>query len=193
MSAVILLASAITGVIVAPQRIVPAQCHHGIGRRGAVVSAFAAVASAGVSLPAFAVQDPTDITRLQKGYKNIDYLLTHWEQETTTNEGARDADAVRKALGLRSTEDPLFQLEKVLQKAVQKTDPDRIEEWIDASDSLNTHVSNANEFAYTSAFGEYNPGGGKDQIDKYLELSRKELEGAAKDLKKICELLNLEV
>tara|TARA_B100000524_G_scaffold246963_1_gene132640 strand:+ start:67 stop:210 length:144 start_codon:yes stop_codon:yes gene_type:complete len=32
-----------------------------------------------------------------------------------------------------------------------------------------------NELAYTSSFGEYNPGGGKDQIAKYLELAREEV------------------
>lgn len=143
-------------------------------------------------LPVLAAgQDPNDLSRLVRGYKNVKYLLDNWEKATTTDQGERDADVVRKALGLRSTDDPLFQMDKLLAKAVKKSDPDRIEEWIDATDDMNTHINNANEFAYTSAFGEYNPGGGKDQILKYLELSRVELVGVEKDLKKVLELLNL--
>mmetsp|Transcript_6936 Transcript_6936/g.16995 ORF Transcript_6936/g.16995 Transcript_6936/m.16995 type:complete len:88 (+) Transcript_6936:515-778(+) len=66
-----------------------------------------------------------------------------------------------------------------------------IEEWIEATDSLATHVNNANEFAYTATFGEYNPGGGKDQVEKYLEFSRKEMELVSTDLKKVLDLLSL--
>eukprot|EP00307_Rebecca_sp_RCC1486_P010250 CAMPEP_0119411428 /NCGR_PEP_ID=MMETSP1335-20130426/4178_1 /TAXON_ID=259385 /ORGANISM="Chrysoculter rhomboideus, Strain RCC1486" /LENGTH=200 /DNA_ID=CAMNT_0007436065 /DNA_START=1 /DNA_END=603 /DNA_ORIENTATION=- len=162
-----------------------------LSRRSAMFAG--AALSVGAALqPAFAAgQDPTDLTRLVKGYKNVKFLLDNWERETTTSQGEKDADAVRKALGLRSTEDPLFQMDKLLSNAVKKSDPDRLEEWIDAADDLNTHINNANEFAYTSAFGEYNPGGGKDQILKYLELSRVELVGVEKDLKKILELLSL--
>lgn len=99
------------------------------------------------TLPARAVQDPNDVGRLVKGYKEVEALLANWDAATTTKEGARNADVVRKVLGLRSTDDPLFQLDKLLQKSVKKSDPDRIEEWVEATDSLSTHVNNANEFA----------------------------------------------
>jgi Ca2+ transporting ATPase len=155
-------------------------------------SLFASTAAlgVGVALPAFAA-DPFDTNRLVLGYNQVQDLLDNWDTRTMTKEGARDADVVRKVLGLRSTADPLFQLEKLLQKSVSKTDPDRLEEWIEATDSLNTHVNNANEFAYTAAFGEYNPGGGKDQVDKYMELSHKELQLVSSDLKKVLDLLSL--
>lgn len=143
------------------------------------------------ALPASASQDPNDATRLVRGCKEIDALLKNWEVETTTKEGARNADIVRKVLGLRSTEDPLFQMDKLLKKSVTKADPDRLEEWIDATDSLSTHANNANEFAYTATFGEYNPGGGKDQVEKYLEMSRNELLLVSRDLRTIIGLLGL--
>lgn len=38
---------------------------------------------------------------------------------------------------------------------------------------------------------EYNPGGGKDQVEKYLQMSKQELIGAAKDMKTILSLLDL--
>lgn len=152
--------------------------------------ASAVVFGAGAVLPANAA-DSADVTRLVKGYNDIQFLLNDWTALTTTKEGARDADKVRKVLGLRSTSDPLFQLDKLLQKAVSRTDPDKIEQWIEATEKLNISVNNANEFAYTAAFGEYNPGGGKDQVDKYLELSHQELINVAKNLKTILDLLSL--
>lgn len=47
--------------------------------------------------------------------------MANWEKETTVcrengGECKRDADPVRKYLGLRSTTDPLFQIEKVFGK-----------------------------------------------------------------------------
>ena len=48
-----------------------------------------------------------------------------------------------------------------------------------------------NELAYTSSFGEYNPGGGKEQIAKYLELARKEVIESRDSLQTIIKLLNI--
>ena len=56
-----------------------------------------------------------------------------------------------------------------------------------------THSSDAREFAYTASFGEYNPGGGKDTILKYIELSRESLKLARKDLGSVCSQLGLSV
>jgi len=196
-------------------------------RRSVLTSAAAFGVGVALPKPPARAADPNDTGRLVLGYKEIEGLLKNWDEQTTTKEGARNADAVRKVLGLRSTSDPLFQLDKLLQKSVSKTDPDRLEEWIAAVDSLSTHVNNAvrapprpavggapvqmsvlaphrsvapprpslcqNEFAYTAAFGEYNPGGGKDQVEKYLEMSRKELVLVSEELKKVIDLLNLAV
>ena len=71
--------------------------------------------------PAFAANTPPtdeELARIRTGYDNIQYLLNNWEKETTVcrengGECKRDANAVRAYLGLRSTTDPLFQIEKV--------------------------------------------------------------------------------
>ena len=44
---------------------------------------------------------------------------------------------------------------------------------------------------YTSSFGEYNPGGGKGQVRKYLLLAKEEVEQARDSLKVMIELLKL--
>ena len=58
---------------------------------------------------------PEELKRVKEGYKGIVYLLDHWDEETTTcrengGECKRDAEPVRRYLGLRSTTDPLFQV-----------------------------------------------------------------------------------
>jgi len=62
-----------------------------------------------------------ELERIRIGYKEITYLLENFEQETTTcrengGECKRNAEPIRRALGLRSTTDPLFQIEKVFNK-----------------------------------------------------------------------------
>ena len=59
--------------------------------------------------------------RLHQPFFHPQYLLANREKETTVcrengGECKRDADPVRKYLGLRSTTDPLFQIEKVFGK-----------------------------------------------------------------------------
>ena len=72
---------------------------------------------------AFAKGPPTpdELARIRIGYEKLGYLLENFDQETTVcrengGECKRDADPVRKYLGLRSTTDPLFQIEKVFDK-----------------------------------------------------------------------------
>ena len=85
-----------------------------------------------------------DKDRIRKGYSGIMYLLDNFEQETTVcrengGECKRDADAVRKALGLRSTTDPLFQIEKVFAKAKDMNiDPDKLDAFFDATEDWNS-------------------------------------------------------
>jgi hypothetical protein len=85
---------------------------------------------------------PDEIARIQIGYDNLRYLLDHWEQETTIcregggKECKRDADPVRKYLGLRSTTDPLFQIEKVFAKVrfMENLDPDKLDAFFEATE-----------------------------------------------------------
>jgi hypothetical protein len=59
-----------------------------------------------------------------------------------------------------------FQVAKLLAAPTtqDKVDPDRFEDWISSTEEFNSHINKINELAYTSSFGEYNPGGGKEQV-----------------------------
>lgn len=138
-----------------------------------------------------------ELQRIVTGYEKIEYLLANYEAETTVcrengGECKRDADPVRKYLGLRSTTDPLFQIEKVFDKVkYMDIDPDQIESFFEAAEEWNSAVNMSNSMAFISQFGEYNPGGGKDEVLKYLEEARKQVITAKGALKKIIDALGL--
>jgi Ca2+ transporting ATPase len=99
---------------------------------------------------------------------------------------------VRKALGLRTTTDPLFQIDKVFGKVKNMDlDPDKLEAFFEATEEWNTAMNMSNSMAFISQFGEYNPGGGKDEVLKYLEESRKQVVLARDALKTIMECLDI--
>ncbi len=101
----------------------------------------------------------------------------------------RDADAVRRYLGLRSTTDPLFQIEKVFAKVkyMDDIDVDKLEQFFEATEDWNTAMNMSNSMAFISQFGEYNPGGGKDEVLKYLNEAEKQVILAEKALKVILD------
>lgn len=140
---------------------------------------------------------PEDIARIQKGYAQINYLLDNFDQETTVcrengGECKRNADAVRRALGLRTTTDPLFQIDKVFGKVKNMDlDPDKMEAFFDATEEWNSALNMSNSMAFISQFGEYNPGGGQDEVLKYLNESKKQVILAQKALKTIMESLDI--
>ncbi|KAL7489096.1 hypothetical protein ACHAW6_014696 [Cyclotella cf. meneghiniana] len=169
-------------------------------RRSFVATAASVLVATGLSpLPSRAAASddpptPEEISRIQTGYENIRYLLSHWEEETTVcrengGECKRDADAVRRYLGLRSTKDPLFQIEKVFAKVknMEGIDVDKLEEFFEATEDWNTAMNMSNSMAFISQFGEYNPGGGKDEVLKYLNESQKQVVLAEKALKVILD------
>jgi len=158
--------------------------------------ALAVGAASGLALlpcGAHAAQDPEDLQRLQKGLDSVQYLLDNWDKETVDPITGDDSpDRVRFYLGLRTTDHPLFQVDKLLTKAQKKLSDDvDLEQWIDAVEGLNSHIAKINELAYTSSFGEYNPGGGKGQVRKYLLLAQEEVVEARDSLKTMIKLLNL--
>lgn len=53
----------------------------------------------------------------------------------------------------------------------------------------NSAMSMSNSMAFISQFGEYNPGGGKDEVLKYLEESKKQVILAEKALKRILDTI----
>merc|ERR1712078_352323 len=106
--------------------------------------------------------------------EGVNYLLDNWEKETT--ECTNQPDKVRYYVGLRTTDHPLFQLDKLYAKAQTKLPDDAdFEEWIEATEGLASQIAKINELAYTSSLGEYNPGGGKGQVRKYLLLCQEQV------------------
>ena len=141
--------------------------------------------------PSVTSQTPKHWRTFRIRYEGIVYLLNNFEQETTVcrengGECKRDADAVRKYLGLRSTTDPLFQIEKVFAKVkYMDIDPDNLEAFFEATEDYNTAMNMSNSMAFISQFGEYNPGGGKDEVLKYLNEAQKQVVLAEKALRTI--------
>ena len=159
-----------------------------------------ASATAATSSSTSNIITPEEVKRIQIGYQQINYLLDHFEEETTVcrengGECKRDANSIRKVLGLRSTTDPLFQIEKVFAKFKNLSlDGDAdvdIEALYDAAEDWNSSISMSNSMAFISQFGEYNPGGGKDEVLKYLLESKKQVLFAKDALKTI--MINLKI
>jgi hypothetical protein len=83
----------------------------GMSRRVALSAAVGLSAVLGQAQPSFAGTAPPtkeELERIKIGYKQIQYLLDNFDQETTTcrengGECKRDAEPIRRVLGLRST------------------------------------------------------------------------------------------
>lgn len=145
-----------------------------------------------------AILKPEDVARIQKGYNQIEYLLANFDKETTIcrengGECKRDADAIRRALGLRSTTDPLFQIEKVFGKIKSLDDFDKLDAFFNATEDWNSATSMSNSMAFISQFGEYNPGGGQDEVLKYLLESKKQVVLARDALRIIMNSLDIPI
>ncbi|GMI22959.1 hypothetical protein TrCOL_g20 [Triparma columacea] len=157
------------------------------------------LAQAAFTESAQAAGGPTqaDKDRIRKGAEGIDYLLSHWDSETTVcrengGECKRDAEPVRRYMGLRSTTDPLFQIEKVFAKVKNLDLPqDKLESFFEATEDWNTAMNMSNSMAFISQFGEYNPGGGKEEVLKYLDESKKQVVIAQAALGKIMAALDM--
>lgn len=172
----------------------------GLSRRGAISTAFgisaivaqAQVASAGTSPPT-----EEELDRIRLGYKQITYLLDHFEESTTTcrdngGECKRNAEPIRRVLGLRSTTDPLFQIDKVFVKVKNMDiDSDKLEAFFEASEDWNSAMNMSNSMAFISQFGEYNPGGGKDEVLKFLLEAQIQVQLAKTSLKTIMDCLEI--
>jgi len=140
---------------------------------------------------------PEELERIKVGYNGIKYLLDNFEQETTIcrengGECKRNAEPVRRYMGLRFTTDPLFQIEKVFLKVkYMDVDTDKIDEFFQATEDWNTAVNMSNSMAFISQFGEYNPGGGKEEVLKYLDESKKQVVLAESALKTIIDFVGI--
>ena len=109
---------------------------------------------------------------------------THSELWRSPNASPSLSDSSRVAVEVYNTD--MEDVEEVID-----VEDANFEEWIEATEGLASQIAKINELAYTSSFGEYNPGGGKDQIAKYLELARGEVVLMRDSLKDILTILGV--
>ena len=146
---------------------------------------------------------PEELKRLAYGYQRLEYLLNNWEKETTVcirgckggydNCGCtRDPIIVQSYMGYKSMNDPLFKAGDLMLRAssMVKSDAD-FERYNAAMDKWTEKADAGNVMAYVSSWGEANPGGGQDEIARYLEKSRKEVVQSANLLKTIMDILGI--
>lgn len=177
--------------------------------RRAFVGGFgvAVVAPVVVGAPVAAVAaGPPEVVRLKAGYDGIQSLLTNWDRDTfkscgvagqiaLASECERDPTKVPLSLGLKTTDHPLFKVEKLFKTALNSDAGDNldIDTWNAATEGFIQHSTSAQEYAYTASFAEYNPSGGKDQLAKYMDLSKDELALARDALKDILTQLSVKL
>jgi len=146
-----------------------------------------------------------ELQRLAFGYQRLQYLLDNWEKETTVCiKGCkgkyescgcvRDPVIVQAYMGYKSMEDPLYRAGDLMLRASSLVQTDaEFERYNDAMEKWNLKADSGNVLAYVSSWGEANPGGGQDEIARYLEKSRKEVVESKKLLKVILDCLKVEV
>jgi hypothetical protein len=123
---------------------------------------------------------PEELQRLAYGYQRLLYLLANWEKETTICikgcKGAyescgclRDPVIVQAYMGYKSMEDPLFKAGDLMLRASTLISDDDFEAYNAAMEKWNNKADAGNVMAYVSSWGEANPGGGQDQILRFLK------------------------
>ena len=140
-----------------------------------------------------------ELQRLVYGYKRLQYLLANWETETTVCirgcKGKyeqcgclRDPVVVQAYMGYKSMNDPLFKAGDLMLRASSLIGSDAdFERYTAAMEKWNNKADSGNVMAYVSSWGEANPGGGQDEIARYLEKSRKEVVESAAILKVVVD------
>mmetsp|Transcript_10656 Transcript_10656/g.19339 ORF Transcript_10656/g.19339 Transcript_10656/m.19339 type:complete len:241 (-) Transcript_10656:143-865(-) len=153
-----------------------------------------------------------DLAKIKAGYQDLLYLQANWNKVTRVCEkqGGKveyslpsgvlspdnciaQPDVVRAYLGNRSLQDNLFKTEQLwidIEAAdmISAKDEDR---WQEATDEFERHKREADAWAYTSSWGEANPGGGRDKVEDFLLRSKFEVDKAVKSLGEIVEILQL--
>ena len=130
--------------------------------------------------------------------------LKNWESETTVCiKGCkgpyescgcvRDPIIVQAYMGYKSMDDPLFRAGDLMLRASYQVSDKDFDKYNDAMEKWNNKADSGNVMAYVSSWGEANPGGGQDQILKYLKKSKTDVEESVALLKTIIELVGVKV
>jgi len=160
---------------------------------------------------AAAIPSSAELERLRKGHARISYMLNNWEsitqvckkqseqatKQVVRTDGGDKCDKtplnVQIYMGYKSTEDPLYKVEKLMVRAAALIKDDVVAaNYLEAVEKYREKADNTSMMAYTSSWGEANPNGGKDVIDDYLELTRADVISSEQSLRKILGYLGLE-
>ena len=143
-----------------------------------------------------------DKEKLKKGYERLNYLLDNWEKLTTvcgrtdnpyqgTNGCERSPMVVMDYMGYKSMNDPLFKADKALKRLSSLVPSDDSVEYLDAMEKWAEAAETASGTAYVSSWGGANPGGGKDQVERWIERSKTNVVEARDSLGVALKILGL--
>jgi hypothetical protein len=93
-------------------------------------------------------------------------------------------------MGYKSTEDPLYRVEKLLVRAAPLVEDQ--ESYLTVVEAYKEKADNTAMMAYTSSWGEANPNGGKEVMEEYLDRTKLDVMESEKYLRQILGYLNLE-
>lgn len=191
-----------------------------VSRRGAFGVALAGLWTTSVSSASAAssgnAPSPKDLERIQKGHARVQYLLSQWDDVTRVcgtavmsdterkqvvrTEGGGGTDMcsrtplkVQEYLGYKSTEDPLFKIDKVMLRAASLVDSDRYADYLDVVERYRENADATALLAYTSSWGEANPNGGKEVMEDYLDQTKAAVIETEKLLREVMAYLKLEI
>ena len=99
---------------------------------------------------------------------------------------------VQDYMGYKSTDDPLYRVDKLMVRASSLVDSDDFVDYLEAVEKYKDKADSCSMMAYTSSWGEANPNGGKDVIDEYLDQTKQDVVDSEKYLKQILGYLKLE-
>ena len=150
---------------------------------------------------AAASQEDIDKANIAKGYKRLVYLLDNWEKETTTckigqtttfgDNCERTPLKVMEYLGYKSTNDPLFKVDKTLARLGNLVPSDKDLDYFEAVENLLQNAEEASSMAFVSSWGEANPGGGKDRVEIFIERSKKNVIVSKQSLETVMKILDI--
>ena len=143
-----------------------------------------------------------DKEKLKKGYERLNYLLDNWEKLTTVcgrtdnpyqgkNGCERSPLVVMDYMGYKSMNDPLFKADKTLKRLSSQVPSDDSVDYLEAMEKWGQAAEEANGMAYVSSWGEANPGGGKDQVERWIERSKNNVVDARDSLGTALRILGL--
>eukprot|EP00306_Pavlova_sp_CCMP459_P010484 CAMPEP_0185192916 /NCGR_PEP_ID=MMETSP1140-20130426/20202_1 /TAXON_ID=298111 /ORGANISM="Pavlova sp., Strain CCMP459" /LENGTH=275 /DNA_ID=CAMNT_0027759679 /DNA_START=9 /DNA_END=837 /DNA_ORIENTATION=+ len=164
-----------------------------------------------------AVPTQSELSKLVEGYRGIVKLLDNWDDETitcdafdrkkescSTSAARRQAASsnmascscdfnptrVQEVMGFKSTQHPLYLADQVMIRAQPLLKPDSDFDAYDTAVELWARkAEEANVMSYTSSWGEANPGGGRDAVQRYLDKSKKEVVESKELLRQILSAL----